>query len=83
MILDLLGNLPESALKELKERHPEKNEHFVKSMIALTDIGTRMLQESPEFRQAFARIHLEFLKYPESKTLLKKAAELYNEEAKS
>ena len=73
MILDFLSQLPENAAQEFKDSHPEKNEHMVKTMIALTDMATNMLRESPEFRQAFARAHEEFLKFPESKTTIERA----------
>lgn len=70
MILEMLSNLPE---KELKERHPEKNPHFVKAVVAMTDIAHEMIKESPEFREAFARVHAEFLKYPESRSTIEEA----------
>ena len=73
MIFDMLSNLSEDAMKELRERHPEKNQHIVNTIIAMTDIGVDMLRESPEFRRAFARIHNEFLKYPESQETIEQA----------
>lgn len=73
MIFDMLSNLPENAMKELKERQPEKNQHFINTIVAMTDIGVDMLRESPEFRRAFARIHNEFLKYPESRETIEQA----------
>lgn len=73
MLLEMLSNLPENTIKELKEHHLEKNEHVINTVIALTDIATDMLRESPEFRKAFARIHEEFLKHPESQTTIEQA----------
>ena len=79
MIFDMLSNLPENAMKELKERHPEKNQHIVNTIVAMTDIGVDMLKESPEFRKAFARIHNEFLKYPESRETIEQAIKAQKE----
>lgn len=79
MILEMLNNLPENAIKELREHHPEKNENFVSAMVALTDIATAMLRESPEFRKAFARAHEEFLKHPESKSTIETAIQAQRE----
>lgn len=73
MIFEALSNLPESAVKELRERHPEKNQHIINTVVAMTDIATDMLRESPEFRRAFARIHEEFLRHPESRSTIEQA----------
>ncbi|ADL11678.1 hypothetical protein [Acetohalobium arabaticum] len=66
-------------LNELKESDPEEYNKTVKAFIAATEVGIKILKESPEFRQAFAEIHAEFLKYPEAKKVIKKAQET-NEE---
>ncbi|GAB6180436.1 hypothetical protein JCM14036_17550 [Desulfotomaculum defluvii] len=73
MILEMFSNLSENAMIELRDNHPEKNEKIVHAMVALTDIATNMLKESPEFRRAFARVHEEFLRYPESKSTIEQA----------
>ncbi|WP_198006897.1 hypothetical protein [Desulforamulus reducens] len=75
----MFSKLPENAIKELREHHPEKNEGFIQATVALTDIATNMLRESPEFRRAFAKIHEEFLKYPESRSTIEQALQAQKE----
>lgn len=57
MIFEMLSSLPENTVNELRERHPEKN--HINMVAAMTDIAIDMLRESPEFRRAYARIHVE------------------------
>jgi len=59
-------------LEKIKE-DPQKRENLLKTVLLGTEVGIILLQESEEFREAFGRIHAEFLKYPESKDVLQKA----------
>jgi len=66
-------------LNELKNSDPKEYDETLKAFIAATEVGIQMLKESQEFRKAFAKIHAEFLKYPESKEVIEKALEANNE----
>ncbi len=66
MLLDQGISIMEKIAKEIKESDPEKRDHFIKSAVTLLEVSTECLRISPEFRNAFAMVHAEFLKYPES-----------------
>ena len=66
-------------LNELKNSDPKEYDETLKAFIAATEVGIQMLKESQEFRKAFAKIHAEFLKHPESKEVIEKALEANNE----
>jgi TRAP-type C4-dicarboxylate transport system substrate-binding protein len=57
-------------LNKLKESNPEEYDETIKAFIAATEVGINFLKESPEFRKAFAKIHKEFLKYPECREVI-------------
>lgn len=57
-------------VKELDSTEPEKREHFLNLLIKAVDLSTETLKRSPDLRRGFARIHSEFLKYPECRQTL-------------
>ena len=79
MIMDLItefsSGLANKELKKMKENDPEKYQQTIKMFTNAAELGIHFLRESEEFREAFARIHNEFLDYPEAKTTIKKAIE--------
>lgn len=66
MILEMMSGFMENAVKELQEAQPAKREEFMQMALSLFQFSTQILKESPEFRRAFAAVHTEFFKYPES-----------------
>ncbi len=72
-------NVMEKLVLEIREAEPQKREHFIKSAVTLLEISTEALKVSPEFRQAFAMVHSEFLKYPECQDTLERGAMAYRE----
>ncbi|GAB6137742.1 hypothetical protein [Halanaerobaculum tunisiense] len=64
-------------LEEVKESDPEEYEETIKMLLLMTEIATHFLQESQEFREAFAKIHTEFLKRPERKQVIEEAITAY------
>ncbi|MGI6092697.1 MAG: hypothetical protein GX348_07700 [Veillonellaceae bacterium] len=76
MLEELMTSMATDKLAELK-KDPTKHEEFVRMVVSALDMSTELLKESPEFRQAFARVHTEFFKYPECQetiAAIKKAA---------
>lgn len=65
-------------LNELKNSNPEEYDETLKMFVAATKVGIQFLKESPEFREAFAEIHAEFLKHPECKQVIEEAFEANN-----
>ena len=78
MILDQAMNVMEKITNELKDAPPEKRDHLLKATLNLFEIGIDSFKKSPEFRDAFMRIHAEFFKYPESKGLIDEALRAYD-----
>ncbi|GAB6100090.1 hypothetical protein JCM16358_19690 [Halanaerocella petrolearia] len=60
-------------LKKMEESEPEKYDESLEMILLLTEIATHFLKESKEFREAFAEIHAEFLKYPESRQVIEES----------
>lgn len=77
MFKDLVFEIMENQTKTLSDLEPEKLNHLTNSMLNMIKIGTELLKISPEFRQGFADIHGEFLKYPESEATIKEAIAAY------
>lgn len=76
MLQELMTSMTADKLNELK-KDPAKHEEFVRMIVSALDMSTELLKESAEFRQAFARVHTEFFKYPECQetiAAIKKAA---------
>ena len=65
MFLDQGMALMEKIAVSIKNAAPEQRNHFLKSTLILVDVAMEALKESPEFREAFAKVHMEFLNYPE------------------
>lgn len=73
MFMEVFASLSNFSPQKIRHSDPEKYNSFVQSAVNLTEIGVELLRESPEFREAFARIHNEFLKYPESRSTIEQA----------
>ncbi|MBO8137443.1 MAG: hypothetical protein H0Z40_04840 [Desulfotomaculum sp.] len=73
MMMELLSSLTNFSVQDLKNKDPDKYQDIIKLSVNLTNMGIEMLRESPEFRESFARIHNEFLKYPESRSTIEHA----------
>jgi len=65
-IINLMAGITTDAVNKLKEAGTEDLEDASKMAVSFLNLGTRLLRESPAFREAFAQIHTEFFKYPES-----------------
>ena len=65
MFLDQGMALMEKIAVSIKNAAPEQRNHFLKSTLILFDVAMEALKESPEFREAFAKVHMEFFIFPE------------------
>ena len=79
MLLDQTMHIFEKFIDELKEAEPEKIDHFIKSAVSILEISTEALRTSPELREAFLKVHAEFLNYPESKEMIDKSIKAYED----
>ncbi len=77
MLMDQSMNLVEKLVYELEHTTPENRDHFLNISMSLLKMATDSLERSPEFRQGFAKIHAEFLKYPESSLTLEEGIKAY------
>jgi hypothetical protein len=77
MMLDFLTALADGGIKKLQSTDPKDREHLISMMVTALDLGTELMRESPEFRRAFARVHEEFLHYPESRGSLEEGLRAY------
>jgi len=69
-------------LEVLLKKNPKELDEMTNLINNMTEIAIHLLRESPEFRRQFARIHSEFLKYPESREVIEdsiKAFSKYNQ----
>lgn len=73
MLGHILTGITDELIKNLKDATPEERQHMSKIAVEFTNMSIQLLKESPEFRDAFSRIHLEFFKYPESESLIRQA----------
>lgn len=73
MLINMLASISDEALKKLKEANPEERQNMARMAAEFLTLSTQLLKESPEFRSAFALIHSEFLKYPESGDTIRQA----------
>lgn len=73
MNVHILKELTVHKLRELKNSEPEQHQYLVNSIVEMAGIATEILKNSPEFRRQFAKIHAEFLKYPECKEVIDEA----------
>lgn len=78
VIIDFISGMAEDTLQKIK-KDPEKYRNFISAAVAVLDTSTEMLKESPEFRRAFARVHSEFLRYPESRETIEQAFQAQQE----
>ena len=86
-ILNLLSEVGAAGankyIEKLKEEDPDQFDRIADLFVNLTDLGVHILRTSPEFRDQFARIHTEFMKYPECQEVIiesKEAIERYSQE---
>jgi hypothetical protein len=73
LITELSSGLANQELKKMKKSDPKKYQQTIDLFTNAAELGVHFLQESKEFREAFAKIHNEFLKYPECRSTVKKA----------
>ncbi len=62
--------LTSAYIEKMKQEDPAKFDQLLSVFNNTVDIAIRLLQESPEFRTQFARIHAEFTKYPECEQVI-------------
>lgn len=73
VIINLLAGITTEAINKMAEAGSENLQETAKMAVSFLELGTRLMQESPEFREAFARVHTEFFKYPESADTVRQA----------
>lgn len=69
-MLDMMLSMADQWLKNLKDADPSEQKHMASIIVSLLDMTTHLLREYPEVREAFGRVHGEFMKYPEAKPLM-------------
>ncbi len=79
MLLDQMMSVMEKLVKEIRETEPEKRDHFLKITSELFTISAEAIRISPEFRQGFALVHTEFLKYPECRETVEQSLAAYKQ----
>lgn len=65
ILASVFASISGEAVKKLREAGPEERKNIAQKMAEVLDLSTQFLRESPELRDAFARVHSEFLNYPE------------------
>lgn len=72
-LINMISGIADGSLERIKKSDPAKHRKMIEFALSLFDIGIMMMKDSPEVRQAFARIHAEFLKYPECRETIEQA----------
>ncbi|AGB42091.1 hypothetical protein Halha_2215 [Halobacteroides halobius DSM 5150] len=78
-LTELSIGMANEELKEMEASDPEKYDKTLEMIVLMTEIATHFLNESQEFRAAFAKIHAQFLKYPESREVIKESMAAYDD----
>lgn len=76
-LVELQNYFSNMYVKSLKEKDPEELDKLTELLNNMTEVAIHVLRESPEFREKFAKIHREFLKYPEANPLIEDSKEVY------
>lgn len=79
MLNQIFTNISEEVLERMKDSTPEDKQRMSKIAAEFTNMTMQLLKESPEFRDAFARIHAELFNYPESEIVIRHAIKAYGE----
>lgn len=79
MVTELTSKITIDNLQKIKDDDPQKYDETLKLIITITEVATHILNNSPGFRKAFAEIHKEFLKHPESREVIDAALKAYND----
>ncbi|WP_034602559.1 hypothetical protein [Clostridiisalibacter paucivorans] len=69
-ITEFQGYLANSFAKNVREEDTRDLNQVTELFNNLTEVAIRIMQDDPEFRKNFGRIHSEFLKYPEGQQLV-------------
>ncbi len=65
------------SLEEMKESDIEEYDQTLKMFLLATEAATHFLKNDQEFREKFAQIHAEFIKSPESKSVIEESIKAY------
>lgn len=66
-------------MQKIKDASPEEKQKMAKMTADFLDFNIELLRGSPELRSAFARIHSEFFRYPESADTLIEVIKAYGQ----
>ena len=76
---NIITGISSDALQKLKDASPEEKQKMAKMAADFLDFNIELLRESPELRSAFARIHSEFFRYPESADTITEVIKAYGQ----
>lgn len=74
---DMGTSMANGYIENLKEQDSEKLDQIIKMFNNLSELALNVLKENDQFRTNFARIHSEFLKYPECREVIEGSMEAY------
>ncbi len=77
MLTEFSSTMANKKLRNIKNSDPEEYEEVLKMFLTASEVVIHFLHESPEFRDAFSRVHNEFMKYPECRASIEQALEAY------
>lgn len=78
LMTELMAAPTGAALQSIREGDPDRYDNLHRAFIASVEVATEFLKSSPEFREAFGRVHAEFLRYPESRGVMHQALLAWN-----
>ena len=76
---ELSTTMANNYIEELKKKNPKELDQMILLFNNLSDVVIEILKISPEFRTKFAKIHSEFMKYPESNQVIEESIKAYRQ----
>ncbi|MTI70096.1 MAG: hypothetical protein FH751_07595 [Firmicutes bacterium] len=77
ILFELQTSMANIYANNLKNENPKNLDEVAKLFNNLAEVSIHLLRENPEFRTQFARVHAEFLKYPESRQVIEDSIQAY------
>lgn len=80
MFSEFSASITNSFVEELKKEDPKELDKLSRLFNNFVEVGVHLMRENKDFRIQFARIHTEFLKYPECKEAIQASLDAYKKQ---
>ena len=77
ILVQFLSDMSREAAKKVRNADPDERQKMANTMAEFLTTSSLLLAESPALREAFAKVHSEFLKFPEAGGTITDAVSAY------